>query len=117
MSSVYKRVKDLCEALPEVTTRKSHGEDAWFVRKKMFVMTADRHHDDRVALWCAAPLGLQATLVEDDPDRYFVPPYVGHRGWVGVYLDVEVDWDEVAEIIDDAYRSVAPARLAARLTE
>jgi hypothetical protein len=110
------RVRACCLALPEVTERLSHGEPTWFVRgKKTFVMYADRHHDDRLAFWCAAPAGAQEAFVADDPDRYFVPPYVGGRGWLGVRLDVAVDWTVVEEMIEDAYRVVAPATLVARL--
>jgi hypothetical protein len=112
------RLRELCLALPEVSERISHGEPSWFVRgKKQFVMLADHHHDDRLAFWCAAPAGAQEALVGSDPSRYFRPPYVGHRGWLGVYLDVEVDWEEIAEIVTDAYRVVAPARLVALLPE
>ena len=108
------RLRAICTAFPEVTERLSHGEPTWFVRK-VFVSFADRHHDDRVAIWCAAPPGAQSARVLADPEHYFVPPYVGGRGWIGVYLDVDVDWDEVAEVITEAYRQVAPKRLAARL--
>jgi hypothetical protein len=108
-------LRDLCLALPESSERPSHGEPTWFVGGKVFVTCADRHHDDRVAFWCAAPAGVQAALVASAPDRFFVPPYVGHRGWLGVYVDVPVDWDEVREIVTDAYRMVAPKRLLARL--
>jgi hypothetical protein len=112
------RLRALCLALPEVTERLSHGEPTWFVRgKKSFVMFADRHHDDRVAFWCAAPEGAQQTYVERDPTHYFVPPYVGGRGWLGVYLDVKVDWPEVEDIVDDAFRSVAPKTLITELDE
>jgi hypothetical protein len=104
------RLRALCTALPEVTERTSHGEPTWFVRKS-FVMFADHHHDDRLAFWCAAPPGVQEELVAADPQRFFRPPYVGTRGWVGVRLDVEVDWDEIAELVTDAYRAVAPKRL------
>ena len=76
---------------------------------------ADRHHDDRVALWCAAPPGAQQARVAADPEHYFVPPYVGARGWLGVYLDVPLDWDEVADVITDAYRQIAPRHLVALL--
>jgi hypothetical protein len=101
---------------PEVTERLSHGEPTWFIRgKRTFVTYADHHHDDRLAFWCAAPDGVQQTLAERDPDRYFVPPYVGSRGWLGVYLDVTVDWDEVVDIVEDAYRTVAPRRLLTEL--
>ncbi|MFG6196114.1 MmcQ/YjbR family DNA-binding protein [Nonomuraea sp. JJY05] len=110
------RLRALCLALPEVTERLSHGEPTWFVRgKKTFVMFADHHHDDRLAFWCAAPSGAQGELVAEDPERFFRPPYVGHRGWLGVYLDVEVDWTEVAEIVADAYRQIAPKSLIARM--
>ena len=110
------RLRELCLALPEATERMSHGEPTWFVRdKKTFVTYADRHHDDRLAFWCAAPDGVQRTLVESDPERFFVPPFVGHRGWLGVRLDVVVDWDEIAEIVEDGYRAVAPKKLVAEL--
>jgi hypothetical protein len=109
-------LRGICLALPEVTERLSHGEPAWFVKgQKLFVTYADRHHDDRVAFWCAAPRGDQQALVAAEPDRFFVPPYVGPRGWLGVYLDVPVDWDRIAELVEDAYRVVAPKRLAALL--
>jgi hypothetical protein len=105
-----------CLPLPQVTERTSHGEPTWFVGgKKAFVTYADHHHDDRLAFWCAAPPGAQEALVASDPERFFVPPYVGHRGWLGVRLDVPVDWDEVAELVADAYRTVAPKRLLAEL--
>jgi predicted DNA-binding protein (MmcQ/YjbR family) len=110
------RLRALCLAMPESTERLSHGEPTWFVRgKKTFVTYAHHHHDDRVAFWCAAPPGAQEAFVLDDPERYFRPPYVGTRGWLGVYLDVEVDWDVVAEVVEDAYRLVAPKRLVAQL--
>ena len=113
------RVRALCLALPETTERHSHGEPTWFIRdKKTFVMYANQHHDDRVGFWCAAPPGAQETLVADDPEHFFRPPYVGHRGWLGVYLDVDgVDWPHLEEIIEDAFRCVAPKTLVARFDE
>ena len=109
-------LRRLCLALPETTERLSHGEPTWFVRgKTTFVTYADHHHDDRLAFWCAAPPGTQEAMVASDPGRFFRPPYVGHRGWLGVYLDVPQDWDELAELVTDAYRTVAPRRLAAQL--
>ena len=109
-------LRKLCLALPETTERISHGEPTWFVRgKKTFVMYANHHHDDRLAFWCAAPDGAQETLVASDPERFFCPPYVGHRGWLGVYLDVPVDWDQIADIVAYAYRMVAPKRLLAEM--
>jgi len=114
MADVLARLRALCVALPEVTEKLSHGEPTWFVRRT-FVMFADRHHDDRVAFWCAAPPGVQEELIATDPARFFRPPYVGHRGWLGVYLDVDVDWVEIGEIVTDAYRTVAPRKLVAQL--
>jgi predicted DNA-binding protein (MmcQ/YjbR family) len=109
-------LRRICLALPETTERLSHGEPTWFIGdKKTFVTYADHHHDDRLAFWCAAPAGLQQSMVAADPKRFFVPPYVGHRGWLGVYLDVPVDWDEIADIVEDAYRTIALKRLLTEL--
>ena len=111
------RVRALCLALPEATERLSHGSPCFFVRdKKTFVMfTNDHHGDGRLALWCAAPEGAQEALTGADPERFFRPPYVGVRGWIGVRLDIRPDWNEVAGLIDDAYRVVAPPKLVAQL--
>jgi hypothetical protein len=111
------RLRRTCLALPEVSERLSHGSPAWFVRgKKTLAMYLDNHHGDgRIAIWCPAPPGVQDALVVEEPDRFFVPPYVGHRGWLGVRLDRELDWDEIAGIVEDAYRLVAPRALVAQL--
>lgn len=108
------RVRSLCLALPETSERPSHGHPAFFVRdRRCFVMFLDDHHGDgRLAIWCAAPLGAQDELVETAPERWFVPPYVGHRGWVGLRLDRGPGDDEVAAAVEDAYLAVAPVRLA-----
>ena len=109
-------LRRICLALPETTERLSHGEPTWFIQgKKTFVTYADHHHDDRVAFWCAAPPGAQEALVAIDPARFFVPPYVGYRGWLGVRLDGPLDWEQVNQIVADAYRMVAPKRLLAIL--
>ena len=106
--SVLERVRRLCVSWPDVEERLSHGEPTWFHRgTRSFVTYADHHHDDRIAFWCAAPPGARDLLVEADAERYFVPPYVGHRGWLGVYLDVEVDWEAVEEVIGAAYHTIA----------
>jgi hypothetical protein len=103
-------------ALPEATERLSHGAPTWFVRdKKTFATYAGHHHGARLAFWCAAPDGAQQALVAAAPERFFKPPYVGYRGWIGVRLDVPVDWEEIAELVADAYRAVAPKRLVAEL--
>jgi len=111
------RVREICAAFPETTERLSHGAPTFFVRgKKTFVTFHDDHHGDgRLAIWCAAPVGAQEAMVAAEPDRFFRPPYVGSRGWLGVRLDRAVDWDEIDAIIDDAYRTVAPKTLVARL--
>jgi hypothetical protein len=111
------RLRAICLALPETTERASHGEPCFFIRgKKQFVSVDDHHHGaDRLAFWCAAPAGAQEALIATDPDRFFRPPYVGHRGWIGVRIDTGPDWDEVAEIVRDAYRQVAPKTLISEL--
>jgi hypothetical protein len=111
--TTLERVRELCLALPETSERLSHGQPTFFIRgKKSFVMYLDNHHDDgRVALWCAAPGGMQEALVDSAPEHYFRPPYVGHRGWLGVRLDRDLDWNDIAGAIEDAYLTVAPRQL------
>jgi hypothetical protein len=109
-------LRRLCLALPETTERLSHGEPTWFVRgKKTFVTYANHHHDDLLGFWCAAPPGVQEELVHTEPERFYRPPYVGHRGWLGVRLDVDVDWAEIEQIVAGAYRMIAPKSLIAQL--
>jgi hypothetical protein len=112
------KVREICMSLPEVTERLSHGSPTWFVRDKTTFATLweDGHHQNQFPhLWCAAPPGVQGELVEAEPDRFFKPPYVGGRGWLGVRLDVPIDWDEMTLILEDAYRVVAPKKLIAEL--
>ncbi|MBV9096365.1 MAG: MmcQ/YjbR family DNA-binding protein [Streptosporangiaceae bacterium] len=112
------QVRAACLALPEVTERLSHGAPTWFVRGKSAFVTlwAQGHHDDDFPHLCCAGLpGAQQELIASAPGRFFRPPYVGGRGWIGVRLDHDVDWAEIAELCQDAYRAVAPARLVALL--
>jgi len=112
------RLRAIGLALPEVTERLAHGTPAWYVRdKKQFAqLWPDGHHDIHFPhLWCAAPPGVQEALIGSDGERFFWPPYVGGRGWIGVRLDGELDWAEIAELCADAYRVVAPARLVDKL--
>ena len=81
------------------------------------MVMSNHHGDGRFAIWCAAPEGMQQLLVDADPEKFFVPPYVGHRGWIGIRLDTGVDWDMVASLIKDAYRLTAPKKLLKRLEE
>ena len=120
-AKVLGKLREICLALPETSERLSHGAPTFFVReRRAFLMVLTNHHGDgRFAIWCAAPDGMQKMLVEGDPERFFVPPYVGHRGWLGVRLDRGIHWDELAGIAEDAYADVAPAKLVevARLRE
>jgi hypothetical protein len=108
------RVRAICLAFPEVTERLSHGSPAWFVRdRKAFVyFWADGHHQHEFAhLWCAAPPGMQDEFVENEPEVFFRPPYVGHRGWLGVRMDRRLPWENVEALCREAYRTVAPVTL------
>jgi len=110
------RVRKICLAYPQASEKLSHGSPTFFAGKKTFVMYLDNHHDDgRLALWLAAPPGVQGEMVDLEPERFFVPPYVGGRGWLGVRLDRKPDWTEIAQIIEDAYRMVAPKKAIAEL--
>lgn len=104
-------VRAVCLSLPGAVERPSHGAPAFFLGgKRCFVMFMDNHHGGgRLALWCAAAAGVQSALVDADPDRYFVPPYVGHRGWIGVRLDRGLDPDEIAGLIEDAHEAAGGA--------
>lgn len=110
---ILQRLRELCLGLPETSERLSHGAPTFFVRgKRAFLMVLTNHHGDgRFAIWCAAAAGLQEMLVDTDPEKFFRPPYVGHRGWLGVRLDRGLDWDELAGIAEDAYAEVAPPKL------
>ena len=114
-----KRLREICLALPETSERLSHGAPTFFVReKRAFLMVLTNFHGDgRFAIWCAAEAGVQEMLVEADPERFFRPPYVGHRGWLGVRLDRGLDWDELAGLAEDAYAEVAPSKLVAQLAQ
>lgn len=119
--NVFERVREIALALPEVTERLSHGATCFFVRdKRPICYFHDHHNDDHVSLWCPAPPGVQEALVGSEPGRYFRPPTSASgtfSTWLGVYLDTSVDdpvdWDELAEILEDAFRLVAPASAVA----
>src|SRR5579883_2804420 len=105
MDAPLDRLRAICLALPEASERLSHGTPWWFVReKRAFACYSENHHGDgRVALWCDAPPGAQQALVDAALVRFFVPPYVGSRGWLGVRLDREPDWDEIAALVEQAH--------------
>ena len=104
------RLRAICLALPgAVEDGAGVGSPSFKVREKIFAM---RHPmDERPSLWCKAPRGFQEVIVANEPERFFVPPYVGHHGWIGLWLDVEQDWGLVADLIEDSYRMSAPKRL------
>lgn len=112
-----RRVRAISLALPESAERLSHGVPTFFVRAKTFARYtyAGHHGQPGIAIWCPAPAGVQAELIDAEPHRFFRPPYVGVRGWIGVRLDVEVSWLEITEIIRDAYCLVAPKKLVVLL--
>jgi hypothetical protein len=115
---VAERVRSICLALPEVQERLSHGVPAFFVTRQFVMLWPEGHHDHHFPhLWCAAPPGQQDALIASRPRRFFRPPYVGTRGWIGVRLDGRVPWGEVEMLCEEAYRTVAPKRLVARLDQ
>lgn len=114
---VTDRLREICSALPQVSERVSHGAVTFFIRgKRTLCYLADDHHGDgRLALICPAPPGAQDEVIRLDPQRFFRPAYVGHRGWIGVRLDIAPNWDEVAAVVEEAYYCVAPATLGRQL--
>lgn len=115
---IIARVRKICLALPEATEKLAWGEPTWRVRERLFAQLDDHHHGSpHVSLWLPAPLGTQEALVSADPERFFRPPYVGHRGWVAVVLDGKPDWGVVADLVEQAYCMIAPPRLQALLAD
>ena len=112
-------LRKVCASFPEIEERLSHGSPSFFIRgKKTLAMFVDDHHGDGIlGLWCPALPGVQEELVALEPDRFYRPPYVGPSGWIGVRLDVDVDWDEIRDILEEAYRKVAPKTLVKLLDE
>jgi predicted DNA-binding protein (MmcQ/YjbR family) len=111
MPDITERLRAICLALPEATEKTAWGDPTFRVRDRIFAM--EKRGDGRVSMWCKAPPGSQEILTGADPERFFVPPYVGHKGWIGMRLDSDPDWDEVVEIVRRSYRLIAPRRLAA----
>ena len=116
-SGLLARLRAICLALPEASEKVSHGEPTWFAGKgKAFAMLDDHHHGSpHLSVWLPAGLGAQEALIGSDPKRFFRPPYVGASGWVGVVLDTDPDWSQVAWLVEQAFRLVAGKRLVARL--
>lgn len=112
------KVRELCLDLPETSEKQAWGGPTFRVKGRMFVMYMDDHHGDgRLALWCNADADARDLLVKSDPNRFFVPPYMGPRGWLGVRLDKRLGWKRVIELVKGAYRRAAPKKLCAEMDE
>lgn len=113
------RLRKLCMALPEANERLSHGSPSWFAGKGKSFASLDNHHHgvEHLSVWLPQPPGVQEDLIALDPDRYFRPPYVGHRGWVAVVLDGTPHWKSVEKLIREAFLHVATAKLRKRVLE
>ena len=119
-ASPVARLRRICLALPEAHEVEAWGEPTFRVRNKVFAMyaSANTHHGGgRHAVWCKAGPGNQALMVAAEPSRYFAPPYVGPSGWIGIWLDRNPDWKEVAALMRDSYRLIAPKKLLAQLAD
>jgi hypothetical protein len=115
-NELIKRLRQVCLAFPEAFEQEAWGECTFRISGgTMFAMTDNNHHDSgHLAVWVKAPPTVQETLINSAPRRFFKPPYVGAKGWVGVRLDAAVDWDQFAAIVHDGYLMSAPKRAAAR---
>ena len=106
-------VREVCLWLPEAEEFLSHGSPNFRVRGKTFAAYVINHHGDgRIALWLNAPAGAQELYVNEEPKHFFVPPYVGPRGWLGVHLDKGIAWKRIAKLVREAYEKVAPKALS-----
>lgn len=102
------RLREIALAFPGAIEKISHGEPAFFTPKRMFATIDNHHHGSaHVSVWCKAPDGAQRALVEGDPKHFFVPPYVGTAGWLGIRLDTGLPWSVVADLLRQAYDSAA----------
>ena len=112
-AKTLERLRRACLCLPEAVEDGGVGNPSFKVRSKIFAM--QHGHEGRPSCWVKAEDGVQAMLVGHDPARFFVPPYVGHHGWVGIWLDGAIDWGELADLVEESYRMTAPKRLVATL--
>ncbi|MDJ0866149.1 MAG: MmcQ/YjbR family DNA-binding protein [Myxococcota bacterium] len=112
------RLRRIIEAWPETSEKISHGAPTWWGGRKTFATLHDDHHGDgRLAVWIKSTAETQADLVAMDAETFFVPPYMGPSGWIGVRLDRGADWEMVASLLEDGYRMVAPKRALRRLDQ
>ena len=105
------KLRTIALRMPGTDEAINHGRPCFRVREKTFVMFLDNHHrDGRVAIWCKAPPGAQSMIVEGDPERFFVPPYVGPMGWIGARLDRKPDWRAIEALVAESYAMTAERR-------
>ncbi len=109
------RLRTICLSFPEATESEAWGDPTWRVRDKIFAMQKGNYAGGRPSLWVKSTNDMQQELLATDRKRYFVPPYVGHKGWVGICMDGRIAWKRVEELIDASYRAIAPKRLVAEL--
>jgi predicted DNA-binding protein (MmcQ/YjbR family) len=113
--TAVERLRAICLALPDTTEKLAWSEPTWRVRRKIFAQLDNHHHGaEHLAVWLPAPLGEQEAMIFADPARFFRPPYVGHRGWVGVRIDRRPDWTVVAKLVKQAYGLIATPRRPGR---
>jgi hypothetical protein len=109
--AIIEKLDTICLALPDATQQIAWGEPTWRVKGKIFAQLDDHHHGaEHVSVWLPAPDGAQEALIDSDPERFFRPPYVGHRGWIAVVLDTDPDWGMVASLVEQAHGMIAGAR-------
>ena len=113
MTDPIDQLRSLCLALPETAEKEAWGDATFRVRDKIFAMV--KQGDGQLSIWCKAPDGFQQILIDSDPDFYFRPPYVGHKGWVGLRLDANPDWAAVENTVRQSFRLIAPKKLVAQI--
>jgi predicted DNA-binding protein (MmcQ/YjbR family) len=114
-AAITNRLRKICLGFPEVEEKEAWGDPTFRVKNKIFAM--EKRGDGRVSVWFKAPPGSQPVLIGADAETFFRPPYVGHKGWVGMRLDAKPDWKEVETLLRRSYRLTAPKKLAATVTE
>ena len=115
MTAITSHLRKICLALPEAVEKEAWGDPTFRVKDKIFAM--EKRGDGRVSVWFKAPPCSQGVLIGADPETFFRPPYVGHKGWVGMRLDTKPDWQEVAALIKRSYALTASKKLAAMVEE